>query len=134
MIKKQLNLKTYQAVWFKKSQIQIKSNHILDMSNLHYQKKTLGLAQQISSNSILLIGTLFVIPFLGLGIRSLMIFNQSLLGKRLWRFEVGTNNLWHRVITTKSISFGCIKTSKMLFQHTKQHKTCNNRCAKPKKI
>ena len=37
----------------------------------------------------------------GLGIWSVGLFNQALLGKWLWRFGKESNKLWHQVIATK---------------------------------
>ena len=37
----------------------------------------------------------------GLGIRSVVSFNQALLGKWLWRYDHEVTHLWRRVISTK---------------------------------
>ena len=37
----------------------------------------------------------------GLGIRRLRSFNATLLGKWLWRYGLGTDALWRRVIEAK---------------------------------
>ena len=37
----------------------------------------------------------------GLGIRSVALFNQALLGKWLWRYRHEVTHLWQRVISTK---------------------------------
>jgi hypothetical protein len=42
----------------------------------------------------------------GLGVRSLLTFNQALLGKWLWRFGVERDALWRRVIAEKFGSVG----------------------------
>ena len=38
----------------------------------------------------------------GLGIRSVALFNQALLGKWLWCFGHEVTHLWQRVISTKN--------------------------------
>ena len=37
----------------------------------------------------------------GLGIKKMMIFNQALLGKWLWRYAIENTSLWRRVIESK---------------------------------
>ena len=37
----------------------------------------------------------------GLGVRNLVPFNQTLLGKWLWRFEIEVNKVWRRVLVAK---------------------------------
>ena len=42
----------------------------------------------------------------GLGIRYLVLFNQALLGKWLWRFAIEKMAIWQRVIVLKCGSLG----------------------------
>ena len=42
-----------------------------------------------------------LVEFGGLGIRSVVLFNQALLGKWLWRYGHEVTHLWRRVISTK---------------------------------
>ena len=41
----------------------------------------------------------------GLGIRKIRLFNEALLGKRLWRFGIEKDALWRQVIEMK---YGCV--------------------------
>jgi hypothetical protein len=41
------------------------------------------------------------IPYGGLGVKNLSLFNKALLGKWLWRFEAKESHLWRRVIAAK---------------------------------
>jgi hypothetical protein len=41
------------------------------------------------------------IPFDGLGVKNVTLFNKALLGKWLWRFGVEDSHLWRRVIAAK---------------------------------
>ena len=43
----------------------------------------------------------FPINYGGLGVRKLVVFNEVLLGKWLWRFGIEESKLWRRVIATK---------------------------------
>lgn len=42
----------------------------------------------------------------GLGIRNLVLFNQALLGKWLWRFAIEKRALWRQVVVLKYGSLG----------------------------
>jgi hypothetical protein len=41
------------------------------------------------------------IPYGGLGVKNLCLFNKALLGKWLWRFGAEDSHLWRRVIAAK---------------------------------
>jgi hypothetical protein len=67
------------------------------------QRDFLGVDSMTSLNSIKSIGLRFVllISLGGLGVRNLILFNQALLRKWLWRFATGREALWILVVEVK---------------------------------
>ena len=49
---------------------------------------------------------MFTIELGGLGIRSVVSFNQALIGKCLWRCGHEVTHLWQRVISTEFYALG----------------------------